>query len=164
MNRLLTLACVAAFPFAAVAQNACEPFELTSLDGRIVKTVDEGDEGPSIDDRRVGERIIGDVDKNPVGEVRWQITLLDPDPGPDGPTHNLLRMFFFFDDGTILAEGVHSPAKHLHDTDQVSAARTELIVLGGTGAFRHAKGMIEMHPGSDGNPGDVVYDVDISCD
>lgn len=160
---LLATAMATGVPFAALAQEACQPFTLTSLEGRIVVTVDLGTEGPSLEDRRVGERIIGDVDRNPVGEVRWEITLLDPDP-QGAPTHNLLRMFFFLDNGTILAEGVHTPARHMHNTDKVSINRTELIVLGGTSAFRHAQGMIEMHPDADGDPEHLVYDVDITCE
>lgn len=151
------------FPMSALAQNACAPFDLTSLDGRVVASVDHGEQGHSIDDRRVGERIIGDANGEPIGEVRWQITVLDPDPG-DKPTHSLLRMFFFFDEGTLFAEGVHQPQGDLHATDKVSANMTELVVLGGTGVFRHARGVIDMLPAADGNPETLNYAVDVTCD
>lgn len=150
-------------PTALFAQTpTCEPFQIVSLDGRTVATHDEGDEGPSIGDIRVGERIIGDKDGRSIGEVRWKISLLDPDHGGK-PTHNMLRMFFLFESGTILADGVHRPKSDLFDTEKVSAPKTELVILGGTGDFKHGHGVIELLPSADGNPEQVLYQVDVSC-
>ncbi len=151
-------------PTALFAQTpVCDPFQIVSLDGRVVTTHDQGDDGPSIGDLRVGERIIGDEDGNPIGEVRWKISVLDPDH--DGkPSHNLLRMFFLFENGSILADGIHRPKNDLHDSEKVSAPRTELVILGGTGDFRHARGVIDLLPATDGNPEHVHYQVDVSCD
>lgn len=163
MKQFALAAALTLIPTTLLAQSpVCEPFEIVSLDGRIVTTHDEGDEGPSISDIRVGERNIGDKDGNPIGEVRWKISLLDPDH--DGsPSHNLLRMFFLFENGSILADGIHSPKNTLHDSEKVSAPRTELVILGGTGEFRHARGVIDLVPAADGDPEHVHYQVDISC-
>ncbi|MEM6464539.1 MAG: hypothetical protein AAF724_21780 [Pseudomonadota bacterium] len=141
----------------------CTPFTLQALDGRVVKTHDQGDSGPSIGDLRLGERIVGDEDGNPVGELRWVITLLDPDHGGE-PTHHLMRMYFLLDSGTIITEGVHALMAQMHDADRVSVAPTEMVILGGTGAFRHARGVVDYMPATDGNPEDVQFGLDISCD
>lgn len=164
MKRFELIIILCLIPTALFAKTPmCESFRIISLDGRVVTTHDQGDEGPSIGDLRIGERIIGDEEGNPIGEVRWKISLLDPDH--DGkPSHNLLRMFFLFENGSILADGIHSPKNGLHDSERVSAPRTELVVLGGTGAFRHARGVIELLPSTDGNPEHVHYQVDVSCD
>ncbi|MEP3276817.1 MAG: hypothetical protein ABJN26_15940 [Stappiaceae bacterium] len=75
----------------------------------------------------------------------------------------LLRMFFLFEGGSVLADGILTPRNDLHDAEKVSAPRTELVVLGGTGTFRHARGVIDLLPAPDGNPEHVTYKMDISC-
>ncbi|XWN33902.1 MAG: hypothetical protein ROR55_12925 [Devosia sp.] len=163
MRRLAVALIALHLPTAAAAQApSCMPFEITSLGGRVVVTHDQGEPGPGISDMRVGERMIGNKDGNQFGEVRWMITPLYPDH-EGSPTHNLLRVFFLFDNGSMIAEGIHTPQREMHDATKVSVPNTELVILGGTGAFQRASGVIDLRPSADGNPEQLSYQVDVSC-
>lgn len=82
--------------------------------------------------------------------------MLDPDH-EGKPSHNLARVFFLLENGSILAYGIITPVYEMHDSEKISAPRTELVVLGGTGDFRHARGVIELLTAADGNPEQVHY-------
>ncbi|MEO1733791.1 MAG: hypothetical protein AAFR45_09240 [Pseudomonadota bacterium] len=162
MKLLSAMVCAAVMSAPAFAQSACEPFDVTSLDGRIIGAVDAGEAGHSIDDRRVGERPLGDADGTAIGEARWSVTLLDPDPNGQS-THNLVKMYFLLDSGTILSEGVVAPVGDIHVAETVTVPQFELVILGGTGAFKHARGVIRVFPAADGTPDELTYKVDITC-
>jgi hypothetical protein len=158
----MSIAVLGLNPVAAHSQttDACASFTVSAGDERSVEYLDQGAEGPSPGDLRVGRRTLVDEAGNPVGYHRWVHIILDAPPGAGERSENYGNHVLNLDEGQIyyqvLAEVVGPP----ENTEQASAGDYTGVVVGGTGAYSFARGTVERS--FDGVKG--TFAVEIRCD
>ena len=143
---------------------ACGSFELySSGEDRRVGFVDQSPEGESVGDQRIGYRTLLDKDGNAFGSMRWVETMLDKGPGDEGPNTALIRHFFQLPAGLVVVEHTYEAKSTFPNTDKIAATSGELAVVGGTGAYRNARGIMRKLRGE---PGDLRtdYHFELVCD
>lgn len=145
--------------FASGAQAACGPFEVIS-DGseRKVFYLDEGDEGPSVGDKRVGFRVVKDADGNPLGEHQWinQTVLLD---ASGNPSRTMETHAVTLEDGQLFYSVANKLISPPALTERPSVPDHVGVVTGGSGVYASATGTVSI--AFDGNG--ISYSFDISC-
>ncbi|MEM9224086.1 MAG: hypothetical protein AAGB11_17020 [Pseudomonadota bacterium] len=164
VGTLVALLVFAVAPPKAQAQQTfdCAPDALVSLGkSRVVKYYDADPKGVSIGDVRVGKRDLENEDGNSVGELRWRVTPLNAGDDPDHVA--LIRRFFMLPEGMIIAEGIYSPQATINDTSKISITDGVSAVLGGTGKYRSASGVMTVTPRADGEPQKNRYVFDVNC-
>jgi hypothetical protein len=150
-------------PVAAHAQmtDACASFTVSAGDERSVEYLDQGDEGPSPGDLRIGRRALVDESGNTVGYHRWVLINLDAPPGSGERSEYYGNHVLNLDDEgqiyyQVLAEVVGPP----ENTEQASTGDYTGVVVGGTGAYSFARGTVARS--FDGVKG--TFAVEIRCD
>ncbi len=140
--------------------DACASFTVSAGDERSVEYLDEGAEGPSPGDLRIGRRALVDEAGDTVGYHRWVLINLDAPPGSGESSEYYGNHVLNLDEGQIyyqvLAEVVGPP----ENTEQASTGDYTGVVVGGTGAYSFARGTVERS--FDGVKG--TFAVEISCD
>jgi hypothetical protein len=140
--------------------DACASFTVSAGDERSVEYLDEGDEGPSPGDLRIGRRALVDESGNTLGYHRWVLINLDAPPGAGERSEYYGNHVLNLDEGQIyyqvLAQVVGPPEK----TEQASTGDYTGVVVGGTGAYSFARGTVERS--FDGVKG--TFTVEITCE
>jgi hypothetical protein len=163
---LRTLALAASFlglnAMAAHSQttDACASFTVSAGDERSVEYLDQGAEGPSPGDLRIGRRALVDEAGNPVGHHRWVLMNLDPSSGSGESSEYYGSHVLNLNDGQIYYQVLAEVVGPSQNTEQASTGDYTGVVVGGTGAYSFARGTVERS--FDGVKG--TFAVEISCD
>jgi hypothetical protein len=163
---LRTLALAASFlglnAMAAHSQttDACASFTVSAGDERSVEYLDQGAEGPSPGDLRIGRRALVDEAGNPVGHHRWVLMNLDASSGSGESSEYYGSHVLNLNDGQIYYQVLAEVVGPSQNTEQASTGDYTGVVVGGTGAYSFARGTVERS--FDGVKG--TFAVEISCD
>ena len=171
MKSLRRIACLVAMGVAMQAGSAagsdarsCGAFEVHSTgENRKVSYVDNGLDGDSAGDQRIGYRTIRDKDGKEIGAMRWIVTVLETAPGGEGKGTGLIRQHFLLPEGEMVVERVYGAGATFSDTEKVTVKGGDLAVVGGTGTFKGAGGIMHKVRDPDGGLG-MTYKFDVACD
>lgn len=152
-----------AIPFLVAGSAAfadCTPFAAFS-DGseRQVNYVDQGPDGLSVGDRRIGYRAVKSSDGAQIGHHSWINTVVfaNPDTG-------IIRSFedhvIRFDDGQVFFSVSNELIRLPSDTAKPSVPDHSGAVTGGTGSYARAQGVVDVS--FEGTA--IEYGFDINCD
>lgn len=124
---------------------ACRPFTMVS-DGsqRTVDHLDFGEEGLGPGDVRMGYRVLANELGVRVGHYRWINTLLDPPSGSGHGSESLMMDVLALKDGQIHTQSLLEVVQRHDDTDKPHPADFTAAVIGGTGAYSAAQGIIDV--------------------
>lgn len=142
---------------SAQATEACRPFTVMS-DGSN-RSADTAEIDGSNIRHLAGNRSLKHADGSDAGNLYWFGTgrRSADDTGGVSRGTTILEL----SDGTIFYEFVHVHQKQFQDTSQRrTVPGIAGVVIGGTGAYKYARGMVTSKP--DGKA--VVYEIDIKCD
>lgn len=158
---LLSTAFLGLGTVAAHSQTAtgCAPFTITSSQ-RTAHFLDLGDEGPGSGDVRIGHRALVDEAGNRVGDHRLIDIYLDTPPGSGEVGEAYMIHVVKLADGEIYYHSLSETVAPPHDTAQRSVGDFTGVVVGGTGAYRFARGTVDQK--FDGPRS--TYTFDIRCD
>ncbi|MEM7443527.1 MAG: hypothetical protein AAF414_09390 [Pseudomonadota bacterium] len=146
-------------PSAAVGQDECAHPDILSTFGEVAY-IDHSDEGAGPGDNRVLIHHLTDEDGDDVGFAHVLSTVMhSPESGESGETHIHLEGTVHLDDGVLHWSDVQTLFDPT-DTSRTAEETFEAVVTGGTGAFRHASGVIHGEPLGDGA---FSISFDISC-
>lgn len=139
----------------------CEPFSVHAGDERTVQYLDHGESGPGFGDIRVGRRSLVDDEGNGIGYHRWLLFQLDT-LTPDG--EELSESFgdhvLSMDEGDIYFRILGESVAPSHETHRPTVTDFTGVVIGGTGAYKFARGTVDRS--FDGHRG--TFALDIRCD
>lgn len=148
----------------AADDRSCGAFEVYSTgENRQVSFVDNGPKGDSMGDQRIGVRTLVDKDGSPIGVMRWIVTVLDAAPEGKDKGIGVIRQHFLMPEGRVVVEQVYGAIADFSSTDKVTVKGGDLAVLGGTGAFETASGVMHKVRDPDGGFG-MTYQFDLICD
>lgn len=162
---LIAIAVVFIVPSAALAQEraVCSPADMTSPGtGRVVSYYDAGAKGVSPGDARVGKRTLVDASGETVGEVRWHNTPISPSNEAED-VFFITKIYFLLSGGMIITESIIAPRATMTDVETVSTDNSKLVVLGGTGEFHSASGVVTQVVEAEGDPKRIAYTFDLRC-
>ncbi len=149
---ILAIAVSLAVPSLAAGAPSCGAFFLTGGE-KTINLVDNPPKGLSIGDVRAGSRALLGADGSPVADVRFVATVTATATARHGSV--LASQYFItFDDGWIATQSVYELADAT-DTSQ-RAGDAVLLVTGGMGAFRNARGTVTLKAG---DPPTYVFDL-----
>lgn len=152
---IIAAAAVCYAPFGAAAQSACVTFEVYAHpDDREATYVDNGDDGLSTGDQRIGSRGLVDENGETVGRMRWVTTVLVPGDEPAESSQRVAE----FASGRIFATAANSPTRPFEDASTM-AITAESAIVGGTGVFSHAHGVIVFDQSDNSK-----FTFDMACD
>lgn len=138
----------------------CEPFSVKTGDKRVVEYVDNGTEGLSAGDLRLGYRNLVDEEGSEVGSIRWVATVVIQ-PTPDSPTEMFVEYIFDLNDGHINFHHLLQNSGPPTDTSAPSFMTAQpAVVAGGTGHFKGADGSVFITREENA----VRYNIEIECD
>ncbi len=143
----------------AQTSTGCTPPTITSSQ-RTVEFLDFGNDGPGPGDTRIGHRALVDQAGNGVGDHRFITMYLDPPPGPGESSETYVIQVLSLADGEIYYHSLSETVGPPQDTEQRSVDDHTSVVVGGTGAYRFARGTVEQS--FDGLK--LIYAFDIRCD
>ena len=146
---------------SAHAKGSCAPFAVVSTgDNRSVEYIDNGADGHSRGDQRIGVRRLVTETGNPAGELRWILTVLES-RGESGGTADV-ELYFAMPDGTLFTKGMRTLTSAPDETAKQSTDRSvQTAVVGGTGVYAGARGAYKQI--SHGNLKET-YLFNITCD
>ncbi|MEM7446234.1 MAG: hypothetical protein AAF414_23140, partial [Pseudomonadota bacterium] len=144
---------------AANAQSpaTCGNFQVT-LELNHIEYLDDGEEGVSAGDRRVGRFDIFSTSGEPAGDYFFASTTL-PDSDTDG-FREIGTARYSFENGTVAVSTFYTLADP-SNTDRTVTQEFNYPVMGGTGDFVGASGNVHSAPGSDGLR---LHTFDLACD
>lgn len=132
------VAILSAIATSALAQHACEPFEVhykgTAFEGQLI---DHDGTGRSAGDIHIGSWVIANNDGEQIGLKRWHVITLDENTGQVSAVISLPA-------GDIHAGGLITGLGGASNegVDDPEFSRINFVIHGGTGAFEHASGTV----------------------
>lgn len=134
----------------AVAQESkgpdCSTFT-AFLDADRIEFIDNGAEGPSAGDQRIGRYFLLDDDGNRIGEMEF-VTVVLP-PSEDGKVKLFATGHHTFANGALALSLIYE-LPDVTDTSQGGTTDLTHVITGGTGEFAHATGSITITTTADG--------------
>ena len=152
---------VAASTAHAQTSEACKLFTVKS-DGSeyAIDYLDLGEPGHSPGDMRFGYRPFVDEAGDPAGYIRWVYFAFDGPPGSGERSETMSNGVMVRDDGQIFFHLLAEASRPSGDTDRRTIKDFEGVIAGGTGAYRLARGNVDV--AFDENK--ATYTFNIRCD
>ncbi|MFC3229308.1 hypothetical protein ACFOGJ_18825 [Marinibaculum pumilum] len=123
---------------------------------REVVSLDHGESGATRADVRIGRMELRDADGNRVGDALWHATMVRE--GKDGMSDAYMGDYAFEDQsGVLFGRFLHVDRIDFHNPNH-RPKEVEIAVLGGTRAYRHARGVV--HLDLKVNPPQYMFAVD----
>jgi hypothetical protein len=113
-----------------------------------IEYFDDGNEGTSSGDRRVGRFNTFFENGEPAGTYVFQSTVLPADG--EGRFHEIGTSRYVFENGSIALSTLYTLANP-SDTEHTVTAQFSYPVTGGTGAFAGVSGVVNTRAGADGD-------------